>query len=62
MTLGWCGVAYVATLVRRRVEHFVERNGKPVKSVKTGFKSAVKLAGLSGRVSPHTCATRPQHG
>jgi integrase len=37
--------------------HFVEFNGQPVASVKTGFKRAVKLAGLSledGNVSPHT--------
>ncbi|MDP2621449.1 MAG: tyrosine-type recombinase/integrase [Hyphomicrobiales bacterium] len=34
--------------------HFVEWRGKPVRSVKTGFGSAVDLAGLEGRVSPHT--------
>lgn len=37
--------------------YFVEYNGMPVKSVKTGFGRAVKLAGLSlelGSVSPHT--------
>jgi integrase len=34
--------------------HFVEFNGVGVKSVKTGFKSAVRLAKLSGKVSPHT--------
>lgn len=33
---------------------FVEFNGKPVASVKKGFKSAVRLAGLSGKVTPHT--------
>lgn len=36
--------------------HFVEFNGLPVKSVKTGFKRAVKLAKLSiedGNVTPH---------
>ena len=33
---------------------FVEFNGKPVRSVKRGFKSAVRLAGLTGRISPHT--------
>jgi len=33
---------------------FVEFNGKPVASVKKGFKSGVRLAGLSGRVTPHT--------
>ena len=35
-------------------EHFVEWNGKPVKSVKTGFKSAIGRAGLEGPISPHT--------
>jgi integrase len=35
-------------------ECFVEFNGKPVASVKKGFKSAVGLAGLSGKVTPHT--------
>lgn len=34
--------------------HFVEFNGTAVASVKTGFKRAVKLAGLPGNVSPHT--------
>jgi integrase len=37
--------------------HFVEYNGLAIKSVKTGFGRAVKLAGLSlaeGPVSPHT--------
>ena len=34
--------------------HFVEFNGAPVVSVKTAFKRAVRLAGLSGKVSPHT--------
>lgn len=33
---------------------FVEFNGKPVTSVKKGFKTAVRLAGLAGRVTPHT--------
>jgi integrase len=32
----------------------VEFDGKPVASVKKGFKSAVGLAGLSGKVTPHT--------
>ena len=32
----------------------VEWNGEPVKSVKTAFKRAVMLAGLSGKVTPHT--------
>jgi integrase len=37
--------------------HFVEFNGAAVKSVKTGFRSAVRLARLStqsGKVTPHT--------
>jgi len=33
---------------------FVELNGKPVSSVKRGFRSAVRLAGLPGKVTPHT--------
>jgi integrase len=35
-------------------EHFVEFNGRPVKSVKTAFKRAVELAGLEAPASPHT--------
>jgi integrase len=37
--------------------HFVEWNGRPVRSVKTGFASAVRLSGLdvsTGNVTPHT--------
>ncbi len=34
--------------------HFVEWGGTAVASVKTAFKSAVRLAKLSGNVSPHT--------
>ncbi|TWA92531.1 tyrosine-type recombinase/integrase [Bradyrhizobium stylosanthis] len=34
--------------------HFVEFNGLPVTSVKTAFKSAVRLAGLGTGISPHT--------
>jgi integrase len=34
--------------------HFVEWQGAPIKSVKTGFKHAVKIAGLWGKVTPHT--------
>ena len=33
---------------------FVEFNSKPVASVKKGFRRAVGLAGLSGKVTPHT--------
>ena len=35
-------------------KHFVEFNGRPVTSVKTGFKSAVRLAELGPGISPHT--------
>lgn len=34
--------------------HLVEWNGKPIVSVKTGFANAVEVAGLEGKVSPHT--------
>jgi integrase len=37
--------------------HFVEWNGKPISSVKTGFASGVRIAGLDvsvGNVTPHT--------
>ena len=37
--------------------HFVEFNGRPVKSVKTAFATAVRLSKISlaeGNVSPHT--------
>jgi integrase len=42
--------------VRRGIvaSHFVEWHGAPVRSVKTGFRHAVKLAGLWGKVTPHT--------
>jgi integrase len=36
------------------VDHFVEWNGAPVASVKTALKTAVRLAKLSGKISPHT--------
>ncbi len=32
----------------------MEWNGRPVKSVKTAFKTALRLANVSGRISPHT--------
>ena len=35
-------------------DHFVEWNGKPVTSIKVGFKRAVALAGISGKVTPHS--------
>jgi len=37
--------------------HFVEWNGRPIASVKTGFASGVRLAGLDvtiGNITPHT--------
>jgi integrase len=49
-------LAHMRRWVRRGVvtSHFVEWHGAPVKSVKTGFEHAVRLAGLPGRVTPHT--------
>jgi integrase len=49
-------LAHMRRWVRRGVitSHFVEWHGAPVKSVKTAFNRAVKLAGLWGRVTPHT--------
>jgi integrase len=41
-------------------EHFVEWNGRQVQSVKTAFKTAVRLAQLKGKISPqlrHTATT-----
>ncbi len=35
-------------------DYFVEWNGKPVKSVKTAFKTAARLAKLEGNITPHT--------
>jgi integrase len=40
---------------RKLIAHcFVEFNGKPVASVKKGFRRAVELAKLPGNVTPHT--------
>ena len=49
-------LAHMRRWVRRGIvtSHFVEWQGAPVKSVKTGFKHAVELAGLWGKVTPHT--------
>ncbi len=49
-------LAHMRRWVRRGVvtSHFVEWHGAPVKSVKTAFNRAVKLAGLWGLVTPHT--------
>ncbi len=35
-------------------DYFVEWNDKPVQSIKVGFKRAVSLANIDGRVTPHT--------
>ena len=35
-------------------DYFVEWNGRPVQSVKKAFRTAVRLAGLEGKVTPHT--------
>jgi len=35
-------------------EYFVEWKGKPVQSIKVGYGRAISLAGLSGKVTPHT--------
>jgi len=35
-------------------QHFVEWNDKPIKTVTTGFRSAVRRAGLDKNVTPHT--------
>jgi integrase len=35
-------------------EHFVEWNGAPVASVKTALRTAVRLAKLPGKITPHT--------
>jgi len=40
--------------INPETKHFVEFNGRPVTSVKTAFKSAVRLAGLGAGISPHT--------
>ena len=35
-------------------DYFVEWNGKPVCSIKVGYKRAIALAGLLGKITPHT--------
>lgn len=42
--------------VRRGVVkgYFVEWGGKPVQSIKVGFKRAIVLSGVKGKVAPHT--------
>jgi integrase len=49
-------LAHMRRWERRKIvtDHFVEWNGKPVNSIKVGFKRAVALAGISGKVTPHS--------
>lgn len=49
-------MAHLERWKRKRIiaEFVVEWNGRPVKSVKTGWKTAVDLAKISGQVTPHT--------
>jgi integrase len=49
-------LAHMRRWVRQGIisSHFVEWQGAPIKSVKTAFKHAVRLAGLWGKVTPHT--------
>jgi len=49
-------LAHMRRLERAKADRnlLVEFNGKPVASVKKGFRRAVGLAGLPGRVTPHT--------
>jgi integrase len=35
-------------------DYFVEWNGQPVCSIKVGYKRAIALAGLLGKITPHT--------
>jgi integrase len=49
-------LAHMRRWVRKKIvtSHFVEWAGHPVSSVKTAFKRAVAVAGLTGKVTPHT--------
>jgi integrase len=49
-------LAHMRRWVDREViqDYFVEWNGKPVHSIKVGFKRAVALSRISGTVVPHT--------
>ena len=49
-------LAHMRRWVRRGIitTHFVEWHGAPIKSVKTGFRHAVQIAKLWGKVTPHT--------
>ena len=37
-------------------DYFVEWNGKPVQSIKVGYKRAVTIAGPPGKITPHIVA------
>ena len=49
-------LSHLGRWVQRGVvkDYFVEWNGKPVQSIKVGYGRAISLAGLSGKVTPHT--------
>ncbi len=49
-------LAHMRRWVEKKIakQHFVEWHDKPVKSVTTGFRHAVRLAKLEGGVTPHT--------
>lgn len=49
-------LAHMRRWTRQKVfaTYFVEWNGAPVASIKTGFATAVELAGLPGKITPHT--------
>ena len=57
-------LAYLRRWKEKRIalEFFVEWNGERVKSVKTAFQSAIRLAGLDGNITPHTLRTRQPPG
>jgi hypothetical protein len=53
--LSGCGVHQSEQHVRSLTsKHCVPRQDAPAKSVKTAFRHAVSLAGLCGKVTPHT--------
>jgi integrase len=49
-------LAHMRRWLRRGLvkDNFVEWGGKPVQSIKVGFKRAVTLSGIAGKVTPHT--------
>ena len=49
-------LAHMRRWVEKKIakHHFVEWNDKPIQSVTVGFRSAVRRAGLTGKVTPHT--------